>query len=233
VGQPLERFALLEAGTHRYLRYKVRNDGARLAVDIWSRTISFETREGKPALHIVQRWDQPGAKVILTQDSWFEPRTFRPLTHIRHLERDGVVTIGGYDIGPTRVLGLRDLPDNQRKDFDQPLPEPSYNFEYDMELLQALPLAAHREFNIAFYDPGVDKPGRYVFKVSRADRIAGPDGRPIDCWVLTADYNTGKVLSHFWFAKRGQTLIREEQIQEDGALLVKTLLPPESTDARS
>jgi hypothetical protein len=143
-----------------------------------------------------------------------------------------VVTIRGYAIGSERVLGLPDLADNEHKDFDLKLPEPSYNFEYDLEFLQALPLAAQREFNIPFYDPGIDQPGRYVFKVAEAERIAGPEGRPIECWVLTADYNTGKVLSRFWFAKRGQTLVREEQVQEGGGLLIKTLLPPESRDAQ-
>jgi hypothetical protein len=67
--------------------------------------------------------------------------------------------------------------------------------------------------------------------VAGAGRIAGPDGKPMDCWLVTADYNTGKVLSRFWFAKADQVLVREEQTQKDGSTLVKTLLPPESADA--
>jgi hypothetical protein len=186
---------------------------------------------GGPAqLHITQRWDEVDGRALI-QDSWFEPRTFAPLTHIRRLQRDGKTTIGGYLFQAGQVVGMPDLPDNGRKDFSLPLPEASYNFEYDMEFLQALPLAAGRTFDIPFYDPGVDQPGRYRFVVAGAGRIAGPDGKPMDCWLVTADYNTGKVLSRFWFAKADQVLVREEQTQKDGSTLVKTLLPPESADA--
>jgi hypothetical protein len=184
-------------------------------------------------MHIVQRWDHLTPDVVLIQDSWFEPGTFRPTAHIRHREQDGKVTIRGFELTPERAIGLRNLQDNQETNFVLVLPEPSYNFEYDMELLQVLPLKAGRDFNIAFYDPGVDQPGRYLFKVVGAERIAGADGRPIDCWLVTADYNTGKVLSRFWFAKRGQLMVREEQSQDGGGLLIKTLLPPESADANS
>lgn len=231
-GQPLPRIGLLKPGVHRYLRYKVAADGARKAIDIWARTVSFEAPAGggSPQLHIIQRWDEVDGPLLI-QDSWFDPQTFAPKTHIRHLERDGKTTIGGYLFTPGKVVGMPDLPDNGRKDFALALPEASYNFEYDMEFLQVLPMAAGRTFDIPFYDPGLDQPGRYRFVVAGAARLAGPDGRPVDCWLLTADYNTGKVVSRFWFAKADQVLIREEQVQKDGGLLVKTLLPPESADA--
>lgn len=167
---------------------------------------------------------------MLIQDSWFTSGAFAPTTHIRHLERDGKTTLRGYRFTGLRVVGLADLDGNERKDFAKPLPEPSYNFEYDMELLQTLPLAAGRTFDIPFYDAGIDDPGRYRFVVAGSGVIAGPDGRPTDCWLVTADYNTGKVISRFWFAKTSQLMIREEQAQKDGAKLVKTLLPPESSD---
>jgi hypothetical protein len=226
VGEPLSRFALLKNGTHRYLRYTVKADGARSAIDIWARTLSFESNR----LHITQRWDEVAGKALLIQDSWFEPRTFRALTHVRHLERDGKTTIKGYQFSDAKVTGLADLDDNVNRDFSIDLPQPSYNFEYDMEFLQTLPLGSQRTFDIPFYDAGVDTPGRYLFVVSGSDKVNGPDGRSIDCWVVTADYNTGKVVSRFWFAKSGQVLIREEQFQADGTLLVKTLLPPEAAD---
>jgi hypothetical protein len=63
-----------------------------------------------------------------------------------------------------------------------------------------------------------------------ADRLIGPEGKPIDCWLVTADYNTGKVQSRFWFAKNGQLMLREEEPMEDGRTMLKVLLPPEPGD---
>jgi hypothetical protein len=235
VGVPLARFAMLRPETHRYVRYTVAADGARKLIDFWQRTLSFAVPGPgqEPALHIVQRWDEVDGKTVLVQDSWFDPNTFKPRTHIRRLQKDGKTSLAGFAFTDTRVLGMDDLAGNDRKDFVMPLAEPSYNFEYDMELLQALPLASSRTFNIPFYDAGVDKPDRYNFVVAGSARIVGPDSRLTDCWVVTADYNTGKIVSRFWFAKTGQVLIREEAMQPDGTLLVKALLPQESDDVHT
>jgi len=131
VGESLPRFKLLQPGVHRYLRYIVK-DGRRSAVDIWSRTITFEEKDGRRLMHIVQRWDESADQktpFFLIQDSWFERGTFRPLTHIRHRERDGKVEIKGYRFLPDKIAGISDLPDNLQKDFTLASPEPSYNFE--------------------------------------------------------------------------------------------------------
>jgi opacity protein-like surface antigen len=235
VGEPLARFALLKPGVHRYVRYKIEGD-KRTLIDLWVRRISFEPKDGRTLMRISQRWDEvnvkPGATKTLEQDSWFEPSTFRPLTHIRRATKDDdKVVVAGYRFLPDKVEGLADLPDNSRKDFSLAYAEPAYNFELDMEFLQALPLADGYAANIVFYDAGIDpKADHYVFKVAGSDRIVGWDGRPVDCWVVTADYNTGKVRSRFWFDKKSQVLIREEAPLDSGGTLVKTLLPPEAGD---
>jgi hypothetical protein len=235
VGEPLARFALLKPATHRYLRYIVHGE-QRTLVDIWVRRISFETENGRRLMHIWQRWDEakvkPGGVSALEQDSWFEPGTFRPLTHVRRATKDGKVSVLGYRYLTDKVVGMAELPDNQRRDFSIALAEPAYNFEYDMEFLQSLPLADGFAANIVFYDAGIDpKADHYVFKVAGSDRIDGWDGKPVDCWVVTADYNTGQVKSRFWFDKKTQVLVREEAPMDDGGVLVKTLLPPEHGDA--
>lgn len=232
VGQQLPRFFALHPGVHRYVRYKISVDGARTAIDVWERRIEFAAGpDGKPGMHIVQRWDEVDPKVILIQDSWFSRGTFAPLTHIRRREQGGKIQIRGFRFSTSSVAGIADLPGNSDRNFAIPLSEPTYNFEYDMEFIQALPLAAGRTFDIPFYDAGVDKkPDRYRYSVAGSSRIAGWDG-PIDCWLVTADYNSGHVVSRFWFAKRGQVLVREEQVSPDGTLLIKALLPPETADS--
>lgn len=234
VGEPLARFAKLRPAVHRYVRYRVGTDGSRKAIDIWQRTVSFgPAAQGKPdALHIVQRWDRVDGKILI-QDSWFDLRTFSPTTHVRHTVVDGKDDYAGYRFDTAQVVGMADLANNSSKDFVMALPEPSYNFEYDMELLQTLPMANGRTFNIPFYDPGSGKPGRYNFVVAGSETIPGPDGRPIDCWLVTADYNTGKIGARFWFAKSNQVLIHEEAPMDGGGTFVKTLLPQEAGDAKA
>jgi hypothetical protein len=235
VGDAQIRTGRLRPGTHRYLRYEVK-EGRRTARDIWTRTISYETHEGTRQLHIVQRWDEvappPGTVLALIQDSWFDPRDFRPLTHLRRaIKSDGEV-LSGFRFGIGAVIGISDLVGNTKKDFRLAYDEVPYNFEYDMELIQALPLRTGLVASIPFYDPGIDKKAdRYIFKVTGTATIKGWDGTPRACWLISADYNTGSVKSRFWFDKRTQVLVREESAMPDGATFVKTLLPPESADA--
>ena len=235
VGQKLQRFSDLTPGARRYIRYLVNKDGSRQLVDIWDREVSFSSKPDGTGLglHIHQRWDRADKSSVLIQDSWFDPGTFKPLTHVRDTEKSGQTTLWGFRFTPTAIVGLPSLAGNQRADFSMAQSEPHYNFEYDMELLQTLPLAAGRIFDIPFYDAGIDsKPDRYKFVVAGSDRMMGPEGKPIDCWLVTADYNTGKVQSRFWFAKKGQILLREEEPMDDGRILLKVLLPPEPMDER-
>lgn len=236
VGPKPERMSLLRSGSHRYLRYTVK-DGKRVAHDMWNRTVSFEMRDGRRLLHITQRWDEvgvaPGGTQLVEQDSWFDPTNLRPLTHVRRVTVDGRITVAGYRFLGDRAVGLTDLPENQRKDFVLTYPETPFNFEYDMELIQTLPLRAGYEANIIFYDAGIDKQAdRYTFKVAGSDSIPGWDGRPIQCWLITADYNTGVVQSRWWVDKKSQVVVREESNRDDGSIFVKTLLSPEAKDPK-
>jgi hypothetical protein len=236
VGDARVRTDRLVPGSHRYLRYRV-NGGHRTAVDIWNRTISFETVKGQRLLHITQRWDEAdpvkaGARA-LDQDSWFDAATFRPITHVRRVTKiDGSTAQAGYRFLPDRAVGMSELADNSRASFSLGYAELPFNFEYDMELLQTLPLGRGLDVNLPFYDAGVDaKADHYRFQVAGSAQIRGWNGSLVDCWLVTADYNTGIIKSRFWFEKKTHLLVREEQPLDDGAILVKTLLPPEAQDS--
>lgn len=231
VGQALARADLLKPGVHRYLRYTVK-DGQRATRDIWSRHVVYEQVDGKRQLRITQRWDAVGEKPSLRlQDSRFEAGTFRPLMHIDEATREGKTRKAGYRYSGNDVIGIADMPDNDKKDFAATSSEPAYNFETDIEFLQTLPLAAGYTVSIPFYDPGLSPAARYVFKVAGEGQVAGADGRTIDCWIVTTDYNRPGYESRFWFAKQSQVMIRQESPMPDGGLLVKTLLPPEAGDS--
>jgi hypothetical protein len=229
VGTPLPRFSLLKPGTHHYLRYFRTPDGASIPLDIWARELRFEQREGKQQMHIVQRWDGAMAgptspASVKRLDSWFDTATFRPLSHVRITERDGKKLVEGVTFSPDRVSGMPDLADNALKALAVASPEPTFNFETDIEFLQALPLAEGYEASINFYHPGGSSaPKRYNFKVAGSETIAGPAG-PVECWVVTTDYGTPGADAKFWFAKGSQLMLRQESAMRDGKVMVKTMI---------
>ena len=217
--------ALLRPAVHRYLRYSIK-DGVRSTSDIWTRTIKYELQDGVRRLHITQQWDRAVPPVsVVKQDGWFDERTFAPLTHVRVLHRDGATSIGGYRFASGAVVGMAELPNNLRKDFRADAPEPAFNFEYDMELLQTLPWGRGYVADIVFYDPGLEPPANYLFRQAGEARLVTP-GAPVDCWVVTGDYNTGHVVNRFWIDKRTQIVLHEEG-EKDGTTYVKTLLTDE------
>ena len=238
MGSVLPRAALLKEGSHHYLRYMVSGE-ARAPLDIVTREIRFSTSGGQQLMLIRQRYDgalvppaapastqasppaPPSVKVV---DSWFEAGTFRPRTHQRVTDKDGKRVVEGFVFGAGKVSGMPDLADNTRKDFSVEAPEPTYNFETDMEMLQALPLAEGYEARINFYHPGgAAAPARHVFKVTGSAAIAGPGGM-IDCWVVTTDYNMPGYVSTFWFAKGSQLLVRQDSPAGPGKTIVKALI---------
>jgi hypothetical protein len=227
VGQPLARFELLTNSSRLYVRYQVKGE-QRLPLDIWHREVKLERRDGKQLVHIVWRWDSDGEqKFSRTEDFWFEPNTFRPLTVERRLTQNGAASLGGYRFLPDRIVGMKELEGNGRKDFLQLAKVTPYNFETDMELLQTLPLKTGYEVNIPFYEagPAQDEPKLYTFRVVGEGKIDSPDGRPIDCWVVgteSSDPQWGP--TRMWFSKETQVMIREQTTLKDGTIFVKSLL---------
>ena len=195
VGAPLPRMALVKEGAHHWLRY-VRNGEVNTPIDIWTREVRFAP-EG---MQIRQRWDGVNSLVLL--DSWFDKDTFKPRTHHRVREKDGKRT---------------------EEDFDFSAYEPSFNFETDIEFLQALPLAAGYEASIKFYHPGGPAPASYTWKVAGSETIQGPQGA-VECWLLTTDYNRPGTVAKFWLAKATQLMVRQEATAPDGKVMVKSLL---------
>lgn len=224
VGAPLARFDRIKPGVHRYLRYK--QTGETLTpIDIWTREIRFEAQDGQARLHIVQHWDSGTTPAAKTLDSWFEVGTFAPLSHVRRSTKDGQTKVEGFAFTPDRVVGLADLPDNAAKAYDVAAPEKTFNFETDMELLQALPLKAGYEASINFLHPGGGEPAPYLFKVTGSEVLTTPAGGKIDCWVMTTDYNRPDFpAARFWLAKDSQVVVKVVSPLPDGSAFVKVLL---------
>jgi hypothetical protein len=224
VGAPLARFDKIKPGVHRYLRYKQTGETFTPA-DIWTREIRFEPKDGQTRLHIVQHWDSGTTPAAKTLDSWFEVATFAPISHVRRTTKDGQTKVEGYAFAADRVTGQADLPDNAAKAYDVAAPQRTFNFETDMELLQALPLKAGYEASINFLHPGGGQPAPYLFKVTGSDVLINGAGGKIDCWVMTTDYNRSDFPpTRFWLAKDSQVMVKVVSPLPDGSAIVKTLL---------
>ena len=231
VGVPLARAALLKPGTQRYLRYVVK-DGHRTAIDIWSRTVSFEMRDGRRLVRVAQIWDGAGPNgSVRREDSLMEAGTMRPLEQVRTTTRDGKTVTAAYHFDGARVTGIAGRADNAAQDFAIEGAEPLFNFVPDSEWFQQLPMAKGTTCVASLYDPGSGKPDRYRFTVAGSAWIAGPDGRPVDCWLMTTDYNAPEHgVTRMWFARTTQLMLRQEGDAGPRGHFVKTLLPPEAGD---
>ncbi|UOD30754.1 hypothetical protein INH39_03155 [Massilia violaceinigra] len=224
VGPALPRAALVKEGVHHYLRY-LHNGDARIPLDIITREIRFSTEDGQQRMRITQRYDTAAAAPSLkTVTSWFDAGSFRPRTHERIAEKDGKRVVEGFVFAPDKITGMKDLADSVNKDLVVASPEPTFNFETDIETLQALPLADGFEARINFYHPGSQQgPARYLFKVTGSASLPGPGGM-IDCWVVTTDYNRPGTVSTFWFAKGSQLMMRQDSPVGEGKVAVKILI---------
>lgn len=226
VGQPLARFDKIKPATHRYLRYRQVGDTIT-PLDVWTREIRIEPdASGVKRLHIVQHWDGATPGTVKQLDSWFELGTFRPFTHQRStIGKDGQTKIEGFDFKPDRIVGLKDLPGNAQVAYDMASPQPAFNFETDMETLQALPLAKGYEAQIVFHHPAGGAPAPYLFKVAGSETLNSSAGGKVDCWVVTTDYNHPEgPVARFWLAKDSQVVVKVVSPAPDGSTWVKTLL---------
>lgn len=222
VGDKLARFDLIQPATRHYLRYRI-VDGHNLAMDIWTRKVSFEKQDGERRLHIVQQWDGPyRAETIVTRDSWFEVGTFRPLTHRRHTTWSGGELDERFRFEPTRIVQLAAGADQPEQVIESP--QAAFNFETDMEFLGALPLADGYEAEIVFYHPGGRPPATYRFRVAGSEQLRLPGGTKVDCWLVTTDYNRPDHVARFWLDKATQTVLKVVKPMPDGGRTVKVLL---------
>jgi hypothetical protein len=217
--------AVTPVPVHRYLRYKQVGETIQ-PLDVWTREIRIEPdKTGVKRLHIVQHWDSATPGVVKQLDSWFELGTFRPYTHLRTTTKDGQTKVEAFEFKPDRIVGLPDAPNNAQAAYDVASPQPSFNFETDMEFLEALPLAPGYEASIVFHHPGGGAPAPYLFKVAGSEALANGGAGRIDCWVVTTDYNQpGGKLAKFYLAKDSQVVVKVVSPAPDGSTWVKTLL---------
>lgn len=227
VGDPLPRWDRLRPGTARYLRYREEN-GRRIAMDIWSRTVAFDSdpQGGARRLRITQSWNGATLPFDRSIDSWFEPESFRPLRHRTRTVRDGQAREAGFLFTPEAVTGDPNLAGNSQASLRVETPEPTFNFEADMELLATLPWREGYTARINFYHPGGDAPRHYDYRVTGAGSVDF-GGRQVPCWIVTVDYGS-QGDARFWIDRQSQTVLKVATRGPDiQGTLYKILLPAE------
>lgn len=232
VGQPLPRAAMLVPGVHRYVRYIISGDSRRL-LDLWSRSLSYEEKDGQQLLHIVQRWDAADKSYVAVFDQTFEAKTFKPLAQSQTVTRNGAAKVLSVVFDGSKVDSTTDDSSDHGKPLHEKFEMTFYNWHTDMELLQALPLKKGYAASIPFYDVGQEAPARYTYSVVGQETIPSPDGVPIDCWVVSFTPDAANPPIRFWFAKRNQVLVREEATVPGQGILVKTLLNAEAEPSKA
>jgi hypothetical protein len=232
VGQPLPRAAMLVPGVHRYVRYIISGDSRRL-LDLWSRSLSYEEKDGQQLLHIVQRWDAADKSYVAVFDQTFEAKTFKPLAQSQKVTRNGATKVLAVVFDGSKVDSTTDDSSDHGKPVHEKFEMTFYNWHTDMELLQALPLKKDYTASIPFYDVGKEAPARYTYSVVGQETIPSPDGVPIDCWVVAFTPDGANPPIRFWFAKRNQVLVREEATVPGEGILVKTLLNAEAEPSKA
>ena len=229
VGQALPRADLLRPGVHRYVRYMISGDSRGL-MDLWTRTLSYEMKDGRRIMRIRQRWDAADKSYVALFDQTFEPGTMRPLAQIETVTRDGVTKSLSVVFKDGRVDSVGDGAAGAAKPLHECFAMPFFNFHPDMEFLQALPLGKNYVASIPFYDVRQEPPARYTYTVSGEATVPSADGSPIKCWIVLFQPDPKGPVIHFWFAERDQTLVREETDIPGKGRLVKTLLNAEAED---
>jgi len=226
VGQPLPRSAMLVPGVHRYVRYIISGD-TRSLLDLWSRRLSYENKDGRRLMHILQRWDAADKSYVAIFDQTFDAETFRPISQSQTITRNGASKVLSVVFDGAKVDSTSDETSGHGKPLHEKFDMAFYNWHTDMELLQALPLKKGYAASIPFYDVGLDPPARYIYAVVGEETIPSPEGLPTDCWVVVFKQDAATPPQRFWFAKRNQVLVREESVVPGKGTLVKTLLNAE------
>lgn len=209
----------LATGTHRYLVYNETAAGERTNMWIWERTVTTGFRPGAPikammkpySFIITQHWygsdAQHGVRKVT---SVVRHEDFAPLYHFSELTANGKTQTEAFDFRADSVV-TPDTVTTTAPRTAQALPEPTYNWELDLELFPLLPLKDGKTMAINFYHPGAPlAPAYYNYTVKGSDNLLLYNGRKASCWVLTIDYGQGNY-AIWWIDKKKHLVWRMKE----------------------
>lgn len=227
-GLPLARSALVDRGVRRYLRYRIVGE-VWAPLDIVTREVREANVGGKDQLTVTSRYfgiASPSLDPTSETVSVVDAVSFVPVSHRRGRYRDGTLTTESYLFSQQSIAADPTVSGSANADFAVALAEPTYNFELDLELLEALDWSDGAVRVVNFYHPGgATAPADYTFIVTGSQTIESFGGGEVPCWVVSTDYNRpNQPPAKFWIAKDGQAVLRVEQAFPGGSTIVKQLI---------
>ncbi|WP_299824051.1 hypothetical protein [uncultured Pontibacter sp.] len=202
------RIKQVKAGTRQYL-VTIQTPQAPnvLRQSLWNRNVSFENYQGKERMVVRQNWigaDTLSNRTILTVCE----KDFTPIYQTSTSARG----TAAFNFEKGRIVGADSVKSNGFKGFAMPSPEPTFDWELDMEFFESLPLKANTVFLINFYHPGsTTGPQYYAYKVVGSEKLLTVNNATTDCWLLRIDYSS---TSHatFWVSKKAHEVLKMEEV---------------------
>jgi len=205
VGHVFKHLQHLEMDTTRELIYTESNGSTKFSA-MKIKTVREVKIKGKSYLEFQHKWMTGNEKSDGNFYFLCEPKTLRPIIHIRNTARAG---IEAYQFSDSKVTSLDSIEKNSVKDLNIDLEVPTYVWEIDLETYSLLPMKKGYQVVMNFYHPGGPEPDYYLLSVEKDEKISLPDGSKLDCWVLYTNYG-GKQESRFWYSKKDQNFIKME-----------------------
>ncbi len=205
VGHRFSQMKNLELGVTKDIIYTELN-GKVNSVTLKTRKIEKLKVNGKSYLSFRHEWNSGNPDFNGWFDYLCDAETLKPVQHVRMVKKIGKEAFAFTD---SKITGLDSAINNTKSDFSLELETPTFNWEIDLETYSLLPMKANYHAVMNFYHPGAGKPKYYHLKVIGSEKVALPNGKSMDCWIVFTDYG-GSQPTRFWYTKKGQNFVKME-----------------------
>jgi hypothetical protein len=206
VGHEFKQFSTLELGTKTDAVYNT-VDGKIRGLSLKKRITELVTIGNTEFVKIQHIWESPNSKWNGDFTYYCEPKTMKPVLHFRNSDVKGKEAFQFYE---NKIVGLDSATNNNQKDFELKLEQPTYNWEIDLETYSLLPMKQGYHAVMRFYHPGGGTgPAFYHLKVIGSEKLQLPNGKTLDCWIIYTDYG-GTQPTRFWYTKKQQNFVKME-----------------------
>lgn len=230
---------VLKEGTHRYLVYfKMKKDSVRVMTQFWTRTISRTRYKNKPALEILQEWEDKDS-IMHKVRSYCDEATLQPFYHetwwktqtsknnpAKTVTNTVVDMMNNTVTVNDRLLTAADTGSRTKKiweGYQTAAGKTYFNWHLDMETFPILPFRKNVTFLIPFYDPGTASGYEEVaYTVTGEAALEGYDQQAINCWILEHVSPGNKEI--FWISKKTKEVLKLEQVIGSGMYRYKIKL---------
>jgi hypothetical protein len=214
----------LKEGLHQYLVYFENPKKGRITGSfVWNRQVNFKIHNGSDVIEITQHWFGSDTTSNRYVYSISLRKNFAPLYHYTKSSRG----IEAFDFEERKITGSDTVNGNAKKDLEVFLPQPTLNWEDDLEIFSTLPIKkVGQRFIMNFYHPGGrSAPAYYEYAVTGSEKIKTIEDRTIDCWQLKINYGP-QGWAIFWIGKKSHEVLKMQEFFGTGYRYKVRLVTP-------